>query len=324
MLFSIIIPVYNVEEYLTTCLDSVLAQTFRDYEVILVDDGSTDGSSQICDKYACAYSNIRAFHKENGGLSSARNFGIAKARGAYILFLDSDDWWRGKDFLYKLKHYISKYSDPDIVYFNMTRFSSEGNQKLSDLNYSEKLKEYYDGNSFINVILSHIPIFEWYSVSYAYNLDFWRMNDFTFPKGRLYEDSLTTYKVLLSAKDVCVMNESFYCYRFNASSITGNASLKNLIGHLDMCTSVIKDLDTLDLDTKIKKMLEHNFASSYYAVLIDSNKLNKQDKKQVLAQLKAKSWIMNYTYKGKQKVCKYLIYVFGGFWYRYHIFNFKL
>lgn len=91
-MISIIIPVYNVEKYLCKCLDSILSQTFTDFELLLVDDGSKDASGAICDEYACKDSRIRVFHKTNGGVSSARNFGIEKAQGEWITFIDSDDW----------------------------------------------------------------------------------------------------------------------------------------------------------------------------------------------------------------------------------------
>ncbi|HEM5303194.1 TPA: glycosyltransferase family 2 protein, partial [Streptococcus suis] len=92
ILLSVIIPVYQVEKYLKRCIDSVLAQKFIDYEIILVDDGSTDSSPAICDAYSAEYPHISVIHKENGGLSDARNVGIKHAAGEYIFFLDSDDW----------------------------------------------------------------------------------------------------------------------------------------------------------------------------------------------------------------------------------------
>ena len=94
MIFSVVIPVYNVKDYLPKCIDSVLAQDFEDYEVILIDDGSTDGESgAICDRYAAAHpERIRAIHKPNGGVGEARNVGIEAAQGEYLIFIDSDDY----------------------------------------------------------------------------------------------------------------------------------------------------------------------------------------------------------------------------------------
>ena len=93
MTFSIIIPICNVEKYLRQCIDSVLAENFLDCEIILVNDGSPDDCGEICDEYANKYSHIKVIHKHNGGLSDARNAGIKEAKGDYLIFLDSDDYW---------------------------------------------------------------------------------------------------------------------------------------------------------------------------------------------------------------------------------------
>ena len=101
-MFSIIIPCYNVEKYLAECVDSILAQSVDTFEVILVNDGSKDTTGAICDAYAAKDSRIRVIHKENGGQSSARNMGTAIAKGAYIIYIDSDDFIMNRDFLKKM------------------------------------------------------------------------------------------------------------------------------------------------------------------------------------------------------------------------------
>ena len=98
---SVIVPVYNTEKYLHRCVDSILAQTFTDFELLLIDDGSTDSSGAICDESAQKDSRVRVFHKENGGVSSARNLGLDKAKGKWVTFVDSDDWIK-ESFLNKL------------------------------------------------------------------------------------------------------------------------------------------------------------------------------------------------------------------------------
>ena len=115
-MLSIIIPVYNTEEYLRPCLDSILSQSFADYEVLLIDDGSSDESGRICDEYAQKDSRILVFHKENGGVSSARNRGIDNARGEYIVFVDSDDLVTDG----YLKHLME--SDADMVVTGLCKF----------------------------------------------------------------------------------------------------------------------------------------------------------------------------------------------------------
>ena len=115
--FSIIIPVYQTEKYIIDCIESVLKQDSDDYELILVDDGSTDGSSKICDQYASQFEKISVIHKRNGGLSDARNKGIRAAAGEYLLFLDSDDFWSDSQFLKKLKSGIEQ-QDCDVMNFH--------------------------------------------------------------------------------------------------------------------------------------------------------------------------------------------------------------
>jgi len=119
---SIIIPVYNVKRYLRQCLDSVLAQTFEDWECLVIDDGSTDGSGMICDEYAAKDARFRVFHKRNGGVSSARNTGLDNARGEWISFIDSDDWVETN----YLKIFLEKCKDYDLVFFTSANHSSDG------------------------------------------------------------------------------------------------------------------------------------------------------------------------------------------------------
>ncbi len=112
---SVIVPVYKVEKYLPECIESILAQTFTDFELILVDDGSPDNSGKICDDYAARDSRIRVFHKENGGVSSARNLGLDNARGEWVTFVDSDDWLESPGTLHHLSGSLT--SDVDILFF---------------------------------------------------------------------------------------------------------------------------------------------------------------------------------------------------------------
>lgn len=119
---SVIVPVYNVEKYLHRCIDSILAQTFIDFELLLIDDGSTDGSGKICDDFAKKDSRIRIFHKENGGVSSARNLGIDNAKGEWVSFVDSDDWLENKC-------YSSLFGDThiaDLTYFGCSCYFVNG------------------------------------------------------------------------------------------------------------------------------------------------------------------------------------------------------
>ena len=127
MFFSIVVPIYNVEKYLRQCVDSILSQTFTDYELILVNDGSNDGSGTICDDYAKQDSRITVVHKPNGGLSDARNAGTAVAKGEYIVYIDSDDYVISDDFLAEI---YNQANDADIVLYKHQKFMDGENQLL--------------------------------------------------------------------------------------------------------------------------------------------------------------------------------------------------
>lgn len=137
---SVIVPVYNTEKYLRRCVDSILAQTFTDFELLLIDDGSTDGSGAICDEYAKKDSRVRVFHKENGGVSSARNLGLDNAIGEYITFIDSDDFIEKSYF-----EMLSQYKDPDIVvsYYIAEGWNGWISTPFPDLSFNEKNIKYF-------------------------------------------------------------------------------------------------------------------------------------------------------------------------------------
>lgn len=130
MYFSLVVPIYNVENYLPQCIESILNQSFTDYEIILVDDGSTDHCPQICDKYSGMFTNVTVIHKKNGGLSDARNCGIRRAKGKYICFVDSDDYWEGKNALSDLFE-IAENSSPDIIRIGMKQIRATDGKVIS-------------------------------------------------------------------------------------------------------------------------------------------------------------------------------------------------
>lgn len=133
MKFSVIVPVYNVQKYLKRCLDSVLNQTYKNYEIILIDDGSTDCSGDICDQYEKKYNDVKVIHQENQGLSAARNCGLEAAKGEWIVFVDSDDWIE-QDMLRTISEYM-KETDADLYGFN-TRKVDENNMEAGRLLFS--------------------------------------------------------------------------------------------------------------------------------------------------------------------------------------------
>lgn len=162
---SVIVPVYNTEKYLRRCVDSILAQTFTDFELLLIDDGSTDSSGAICDEYAQKDSRVRVFHKENGGVSSARNLGLNKAKGEYIAFVDGDDWI-SSDMYESLLNKI-KNEEADIVYCDFFFVYANDTLEYRNLNQSDDrisfIKKYMTTGwtSMCNMLINRNLFFKW-------------------------------------------------------------------------------------------------------------------------------------------------------------------
>lgn len=213
-LLSVIVPVYNVEKYLKRCLESILVQSWNDYEIILVDDGSTDSSAQICDLYAEKYEMIRVIHKENKGLSDTRNRGIEKASGEYVYFPDSDDWLEPNTFS-ELSDVIEELTY-DIISFNREFVTSEEDKSISAKSRIQKLS----GKQALLEMLNQGDV-TGFANDKIYRKKLFLDNDIEFPVGKYYEDLGTNYKLFLKATKVYVTNQKYYHYLItNPDSIT--------------------------------------------------------------------------------------------------------
>ena len=215
ILLSIIIPVYNVENYLAQCIDSIGPSNKGSFEIILIDDGSTDSSSIICDKYAKKYNKVRVFHKENGGLSSARNYGISMSKGKWITFIDSDDLVSKNylDFIFKS---IFFKKNADLILFNFNTFSQKKNVHKV-LQNSFNIKKISKDSAMTQLTLPSCGNYAWNKV---YRKDLW--NTITFPDGKNFEDIATTYKIVEKANQIYYLTDTLYLYRQRANSITSN------------------------------------------------------------------------------------------------------
>ena len=205
-LISIIIPVYNVEKYIEKCVDSLTAQTYKNIEIILIDDGSTDSSGAICDKYAAEDSRVKVFHKENGGVSSARNLGLDNARGEWVTFVDSDDWVNDS---YIQNLYSSVCDEVDLVVSSAILVNhsspykySYRKTKISQNNFEELF------NSF-DLDKRTSPWGKLYATQVI------KDNNLRFIQGmHIGEDAQFLYRYLVSCRDVIISNhmDYFYCY----------------------------------------------------------------------------------------------------------------
>lgn len=210
-LVSIIVPVYNVERYLVECVQSILSQTYDKIEILLVDDGSTDKSGEICDALGKSNNKIRVFHKRNGGLSDARNTGIQYAKGTYISFVDSDDYIWSKYVEVLLSAMIE--SDADIVQGAYVEdHTSFGKNTDKCVSYTEK-EAFRDYLLFGKVSVSACA--KLYKKTLFENI--------RFPVGRINEDNLTIYKLLYKSERVVIVPYNIYYYRVNEGTIMHGA-----------------------------------------------------------------------------------------------------
>lgn len=212
-LVSIIVPVYKVEEELCRCVDSVLSQTLTDIEVILVDDGSPDECPRICDDYASRDSRVKVIHKVNGGLSDARNYGLDKATGEYVMFVDSDDFIETDSCERFYRAAVD--TSVDIVL---------GDWQVSPgPDRPDRYSAFEDGRVYpsSDFILAALKAGEWYPCAWAMfcRLSFFNENGLRFAVGLLHEDMEMQPRIFLAAKDVVCLKYKFYNYIQRPGSI---------------------------------------------------------------------------------------------------------
>lgn len=244
-LISVIVPVYNVADYLEQCLDSILNQTYKEFEVILVDDGSSDTSYSICSEYVKKDSRIRLYRQENKGLSAARNAGLELCRGGYITFIDSDDFV-SPEYLQGMIENL-KQADADIAICEHYRLEN-------GTFYFQK----HDSND-IEIISSRDAFKRIHQVNYAvawgklYKSSLFRY--VRFPVGRVYEDSFTLPKLYMFCEKIVVLPDELYCYRQRSTSIINSQySFEKIADHLAVYEEMMLDLSMAKVDVELTKM----------------------------------------------------------------------
>lgn len=229
---SVIVPVYNVEEYLSRCVDSILAQTHSNLEVILVDDGAKDASGSICDGYAAQDPRVKVIHKKNGGLSSARNRGLEAAGGEYIAFVDSDDWIEPDAYAHLL-HIMEKY---DVKLVCGGRYDVDGDTGEKTVGLCPAREEAISAEELAG------RIFLWDGCdSSACDKLYHRtlLENFRYPEGKVCEDVPVTYRIVLAAERVAVSDKPFYNYFHRSGSISTAAAITEKTFHFSRHTEEI-------------------------------------------------------------------------------------
>ena len=274
-LFSIIVPIYDVERYLTQCIESVLAQDYQNYELILVDDGSPDNSIDICTKYAKQYSNIVFIHKINGGVSDARNAGIQIARGEYLMFLDSDDYWEGTTILSNLQNIITE-NNPDVIFNYMSSVYPDKivNHYINRDKLIGSFKEDFQG-------LYQDGIYLGFPFTKIMKRELIFKNQLFFIKGRTFEDVIWSFSLVKHIKDYAIYQNCFYMYRRERKgSITSVVTAKNQESLFQNLSDVITEIENMKLNNELlpgfKKYVNdiYGYVMKCYNLLSEAEKID--------------------------------------------------
>lgn len=250
MLLSIIIPVYFVEETLQRCVKSILQQTFTDWELILVDDGSPDGCPALCDEYCQQDARIKVVHQANGGLSAARNTGLLQAQGSYVTFLDSDDYVR-KDTYQQVMQQLVDQPDIDIIEYPITLHT--GNKQREEIlsfptkRYSNMLTYWFESKGYLH--------------TYACNKVYKRrlFNQVRYPVNKVFEDVYTLPLLLRQSKVVATTDKGMYFYVDNPQGITATAGGEQLKDLLHAHLAVLQN----------SQLTEHEGFATYYEHILN-------------------------------------------------------
>lgn len=305
---SVIVPVYNVEKYLDKCVQSITNQTYKDIEIILVDDGSKDTSGALCDQWAKKDDRIKVIHKENGGIADTRNTGIDASCGEWILFIDSDDWYEKQNHIETLMDFAQQ-NDSDIVCFNYKRFF-EKKQAFSDVLCHPEMP---------NPSLLYMVDNKIFTSSACLKLikkSILTENNITFEKGVLSEDIEYNAKFLLTTNKISFCKDCVYIYRQRENSITTSVSKK----HVDDLIYIIDKLCKAQTPTA-----EYNsfLAFQYCTLLINAHiaKANKAAFKKIFSY----KWLLQYDSGSIVKLvhtvsrllgirlCSYILYLYFKF-----------
>ena len=297
---SIIVPCYNVGEYLADCLDSLIEQTFKDIEIVCVNDGSTDKTPQILDDYAKKDSRIKIVTQENGGLSSARNAGMENASGDYYIFVDSDDTISPnmvEEMVKKAKEHDAKIVS-SLISEEQDKLGKGNTGKVTVLNTHDALKSIFSDGL---VVTS--------SSGKMYAADLWE--DIRFPTDMIFEDFATIYKVIIKAPKVVSFEDWQYFYRPNPAGITGTPFYHRKMQFFDVAAKVSEGISDThpDLVPVIRNRVTRQ-AISYYRDISSSGYDDAEDRKFIVKTVRKGIWKYLFSrYKAKSKMFGLLIAV---------------
>lgn len=263
IVISVIIPVYNAELYLSTCIEHILFQTFTNFEIIIVDDGSTDKSRDICDEYASKDARIKVFHQKNKGVSATRNFALSKVRGEYVMFIDADDYWLGNECLAILLSEAIK-NNVDIVRGEYRAVDKDGN-----LSFERSINKKKERHSY-KIVSSDIFLSDVFQGEFFLFLSLFRyekIKHLRFDAQQIFLEDMDFYaKFFLQPVSCEFVPLRFYAYRKIISSASAIASIKKLENSFGMCNKFNRyALEAAEV--RLKQYFRYRSVMMYYWTL---------------------------------------------------------
>ena len=305
---SVIIPVYNVEKYLNQCIGNVLSQFYKNIEVLLIDDGSTDKSFEICEKYLKSDSRIYLVHKKNGGVSLARNIGIQCSKGDYIVFLDGDDFWRNNDSIANIVKNLK--NNVDMVCFGYREYKDNNSENGIGISFIGFDDSYSDKNELFKEMISKGVYVSspWCKVI---KKDVIIKNDLYFCEGITSEDIDWSARLLIAVKSINVYCDSFYCYRQRSDSVVHNLKYENLevlANNILKCIKLAEGLESKDFSD-----LYYNYVSYQYITFLKVALLCENDSrtKTLVKEMKSYKWLLDFHLNKKVKIVYWFNKLFG-------------
>ena len=307
-LISIIVPIYNVEDYLVECVNSLIRQVYKNIEIILVDDGSPDNCPEICDEFAKKDSRIRVFHKQNGGLSDARNYGIECAKGKYVCFVDSDDFV-SEDYIQCLYNGIIQ-NNADISICGFTNYLKNGKKVCKIKHIEGRVYDKINAHIYLNV-LGYFDVASWNKI-YKKEL----FDNIKFPVGKTCEDWRIMYKIFDLVDKIYYDSTVKYFYRRRENSITTSKKVR-----LDSLEAALDAIHFYE-EKEYKKVLPYAYQSLMIACMgITNSMIDCKDYSNLkkIYDIK-KTYKYKITYRKLKLYKKVQLFFFLNFTYLYKIF----
>lgn len=310
MFFSIIVPIHNSEKYLRQCIDSILAQTCRDFEVILVNDGSKDDSPIICDQYCAEDTRFQVIHHKQGkGAASARNAGTSRASGKYVIYIDSDDYIEDTMFLADIKEQAEK--GYDVICYKFRKYYEDTNEMTACTFSMPAPMEGETIGGYVNRLVQYDAFYcaPW---TKAIRKEILVDGGIRFKEGLLSEDQEWYYHVLIGANSIIGIDKSYIIYRQHKSSTSVSWTMKNLTDTISIITFWKKEIEKIDLPDDYKNAILNSIAKLYCNLLIGYTRYSNTDKKSEHNNLKKLAGLMDYHTNPRVDTF-YRVYKVGGF-----------